>query len=91
MCLGLPMRIVETDGVSATVEGMGERRVVSLLLVGEQATGVALLVHQGNAMRVLDEEEVPLLEKALQGLAAAFEGRPLEGYFDDLERKESTR
>ncbi len=91
MCLGLPMRIVETDGLSATVEGLGERRTVSLLLVGEQPKGVALLVHQGNAVRVLDEAEVPLLEKALQGLAAAFEGRALDGYFDDLDRKESAR
>ncbi len=87
MCLGLPMRIVKTDGVSATVEGCGDRREVSLLLVGEQAVGTALLVHRGNAVRVLPEDEVPLLEQALSGLAAAIEGRPLDGYFDDLERE----
>jgi len=87
MCLGLPMKIVQTDGVTAVVEGFGQRQTVSLILVGEQPLGVALLVHKGNAVRVVPEDELPLLTQALQGLAAAFEGRPLTGYFDDLERE----
>ena len=88
MCLGLPMRVVEGDEVSALVHGCGERRVVSLLLVGAQAAGTPLLVHRDAAVRVLGEDEVPLLELALDGLAAAFEGRPLTGFFADLEGRQ---
>lgn len=87
MCLGLPMRVVSTDGISAVVEGLGERRKVSLLLVGAVSKGTPLLVHAERAVRVLDEAEVPLLERALAGLHAALQGQPLAGYFDDLDRE----
>ncbi len=86
MCLGLPMRIVETDGMSALVEGRGERRRVSLLLVGDLPVGTALLVHTTTAVRVLDEDELPLLERALDGLLAAMGGEPVDAYFADLVR-----
>ncbi len=88
MCLGLPMRIVSTDGFTAVVEGRGERRSVSLLLVGAQAVGTALLVHTFDAVRVLAEDEVPLLEQALDGLEAALAGRDVDPYFADLVGRE---
>ncbi len=87
MCLGLPMRVVDFDSSSALVEGLGERRRVSLLLVGPVRRGTPLLVHAQRAVRVLDEAEVPLLERALAGLQAALKGEPLRGYFDDLDRE----
>ena len=87
MCLGLPMRVVESDGFTATVEGLGERRKVSLLLVGDLPKGTPVLVNAGNALRVLEEAEVPLIEQALTGLNAALNGESLDGYFDDLERE----
>jgi hydrogenase expression/formation protein HypC len=90
MCLGIPMRVVEASETSAWVEGRGQggepglRRVVSLLLVGPQAVGTPLLIHVDTAVRVLDEAEVPLLESALDGLAASLDGRPFEHHFADL-------
>jgi hydrogenase expression/formation protein HypC len=84
MCLGVPMRVVEAFEHSAVVEWRGERREVSLMLVGSQPVGTALLVHIDTAVRVLDEAEVPLLEQALEGLAASLEGRPFEEHFADL-------
>jgi hydrogenase expression/formation protein HypC len=88
MCLGLPMRVVESDGYFAIVEGRGERRRVSLLIVGEVAIGTPVLVHADNAVRVLSEEELPLLEQALDGLEAAVTGGPVEAYFADLVGRE---
>ena len=70
MCLGLPMRIVEVNGYRAVVEGRGERREVSLLLVGEQPVGTPVLVHASDAVRVLVDEEVPLIDEALDLLFA---------------------
>lgn len=90
MCLALPMRIVESDGYFAIVEGRGERRRVSLLLIGEVPVGTAVLVHADNALRVIDEEELPLLERALDGVEAALEGAPIEAYFADLVGREPT-
>lgn len=84
MCIGLPMIVLETDGSFAVVQGRGERRRVSLLVVGPQPVGTALLVHTDTAVRVLDDAEVPQLERALDGLQAVLEGRSPDGYFDDL-------
>ena len=88
MCLGLPMRVVSTDGFSAVVEGRGERRAVSLVLVGAQPVGTPLLVHVDSAVRVLEEGELPLLEQALDGLDAALSGDAVDRYFPDLARRE---
>lgn len=87
MCLGLPMRVLEFDATSALVEGLGERRRVSLLLVGPVRRGTPLLVHAERAVRILDEADVPLLERAMRGLQAAMKGQPMAGYFDDLDRE----
>jgi len=84
MCLGLPMRVVESDGVFARVEGRGESRRVSLLLLGPQPAGTPLLIHTDTAVRVLDEAEVPLIERALDGMEAVLRGESPDGYFDDL-------
>jgi hydrogenase expression/formation protein HypC len=84
MCIGLPMRIVETDGVSALVEGQGIRRRISLLLVGELPVGAAVLVHLDTAMRLLSEDEVQLVEAALAAADAAARGESWEHLLADL-------
>lgn len=84
MCIGLPMRVVETDGITATVEGRGERRQVSVLVVGEVPVGTAVMVHLDNAMRVLAEEDVPLIERALEAAEAAARGAPWQHLMADL-------
>ena len=85
MCLGVPMRVLEQDGVTALCERWGVRRRVSLLVVGDVAPGAHLLVHIDTAVRVLDVEEAALVDDALRGLEAALDGRPLDPYFSDLE------
>jgi hydrogenase expression/formation protein HypC len=78
------MRVLETDGVSAVVEGLGSRRRVSLLLVGDVPVGTPVLVHVETAVRVLTEEEVPLIEGALAAAEAASRGEPWEHLMSDL-------
>ena len=85
MCVGLPMRIREShEGWAIAEHSSGERRRVSLLLVGSQPLGTAVLVHLDTAVRVLDEAEVPLLERALEAVAAAGRGEPFEHLLGDL-------
>lgn len=87
MCLGLPMRILERDGFFAVCERRGERRRVSLALLGDVPVGDYVLVHVDTALRVADADEVARVEDALACLEAAADGRPLDGFFRDLERE----
>ncbi|MCM5556193.1 HypC/HybG/HupF family hydrogenase formation chaperone [Pleomorphomonas sp. JP5] len=88
MCLGLPMTVVDGDDFSALCEWHGETRRVSTLLVGRQAPGARLLIHLDSAIRVLDDAEAETIGRALDGLAAAAEGRPFEHLFADLMDRE---
>lgn len=59
MCLGVPMQIIELDGYSATCEAKGIRRKVSLFLMQHDALeiGDMVMVHVGNAIQKMSEEE----------------------------------
>ena len=88
MCIGLPMTVVDGDDFSALCEWHGETRRVSTLLVGKQMPGARLLVHLDSAIRVLGDAEAEAISLALDGLAAAAEGRPFEHLFADLMDRE---
>lgn len=84
MCLGIPMTIL-TGSNSCALCGRGdEMRQVSLMLIGPQPSGTKVLVHIDTAVRVLDAEEADAIDRALEGLAAALDGRAFEHLFQDL-------
>lgn len=78
MCLGIPMRVIESNGLTALCEGRGVRRNVNVMLVDEAAPGTWLLIHINNAVRVLEEQEAAEIGGALDMLEAALDGRPRE-------------
>ncbi|MBB5047306.1 hydrogenase expression/formation protein HypC [Rhodopseudomonas rhenobacensis] len=84
MCVGVPMTVVTSDDGTALCERRGEQRRVSTLLIGEVAVGDRVLVFIDNAVRLLEPEEARLIDDALDGLAAAIEGRDFEHLFADL-------
>lgn len=88
MCIGLPMTVVSGDGEMAVCERRGVRHDVSLLLLGPQPAGTDLLVHLGNAVRVLDPMEARQIDDALDGLAAAINGDSFDHLFSDLVGRE---
>jgi hydrogenase expression/formation protein HypC len=58
MCLGVPGRVVEIDGLEAIVDFWGARRVVRLDVVDEPvAPGDYVLNHVGYAIRRIPAEE----------------------------------
>ncbi len=59
MCLAIPSRVVEIkDDNIAVVDTMGSKRLVSTMLLEEQAKiGDYLLIHVGYAMQKIDEDE----------------------------------
>lgn len=62
MCLAVPARITEVDGVRGVVDLDGVTREVSLLLCPEAEVGEYALIHAGFAISVVNEEEA---QKAL--------------------------
>jgi hydrogenase expression/formation protein HypC len=59
MCLGVPGRVIEIDGMSATVDFFGVRRAVRLDIVDEPvAAGDYILNHVGYAIRKIPAAEV---------------------------------
>lgn len=98
MCLGVPMRVLECDGLTAICErpaqaeaggaSSGERRRVSVALLGPQPSGTWLLVHIETAVATLEPEEADEIGRALQGLDAALRGEDADGFFADLVDRE---
>ena len=59
MCLGVPGRVVEVNGLVALVDFWGTRRKVRLETVDQPVRpGDYVLVHVGFAIRRIPEEEV---------------------------------
>jgi hydrogenase expression/formation protein HypC len=73
MCLGVPMRIMESDGLIALCQGRGELRRVNVMLLEAAPAGAFVLVHVNNAVRLLDEEEAAEIDAALDELARALD------------------
>ncbi|HMK44589.1 MAG TPA: HypC/HybG/HupF family hydrogenase formation chaperone [Dissulfurispiraceae bacterium] len=56
MCLAIPAKIISFDDLLATVDIMGARRDISLILVPDEVSvGDYVLVHAGFALRKVDE------------------------------------
>ncbi|MBT3045769.1 MAG: HypC/HybG/HupF family hydrogenase formation chaperone [gamma proteobacterium symbiont of Ctena orbiculata] len=89
MCIGVPMRVLSTQPGYALCEGMGETRLVDILLVGEQPIGSWLLVFLDTAREVLSEEGAREITQALQALDLAIGGeRDIDHLFSDLVNRE---
>lgn len=57
MCLGVPARVIEIKGGSASVEVMGAVTEVRIDFVKDLKPGDYVIVHAGCAIQKLDEEE----------------------------------
>ena len=78
MCLGVPGRILEIDGLVATVDFFGVKRQVRLELVDEPVQpGDYILNHVGFAIRRIPDEDI-------QGTLDLYEQLLQEAGEDDL-------
>jgi hydrogenase expression/formation protein HypC len=59
MCVGVPMRVIETNGLTARCEAKGIERGVSLLFLQHEqiAPGDHVMVHIGHAIQKMSEED----------------------------------
>ena len=74
MCLGIPMQVIEAQGMIARCTGRNGEARIDTLLVGEVAPGEWLLTHLGTARERIDAERARLVNDALDALAAATAG-----------------
>ena len=59
MCLAVPAKIVaiDKDSFSAEIDVMGNTRTISVMLTPEADLGSWVLVHAGQAINVVSDEE----------------------------------
>ena len=57
MCLAVPVRVLQIDGIKASVELGGLVRQASIMLVPDTQVGDYVLLHAGFAIQKLDERE----------------------------------
>lgn len=81
MCIGVPMRVVESGEMFAICESPGGRHRIDVRLVGEQPSGTWLLTFMNAAREVLTEEGADQITNALQAVDLAMQG---EGRIDQL-------
>lgn len=71
MCLAIPSEIIKKDDLMATVDVMGARREVSLMIMPEEVReGDFVLVHAGFAIQKVDRQSA---HDALQLLSTLLE------------------
>jgi hydrogenase expression/formation protein HypC len=57
MCLGIPMKVIEIDGVEAIAVAGGIRKHIRLDLLDDVGIGDFVLIHTGYAIEKLHPEE----------------------------------
>lgn len=84
MCMGIPMRLAQVDGIAGHSEG-GE--LIDLSLTSDAQPGDWVLTFLGTAHEVIDADRAAQIAAALQGLRAVMAGGDASGAFADLEAR----
>ncbi len=73
MCLAVPTRVLQIDGLKALVELGGLARQASIMLVPDTQVGDYVLLHAGFAIQKMDEREaeetIRLFTEIAEGVA----------------------
>ena len=84
------MKIITTGLGTADCEGMGRRKTVDTLMVGEQSPGTWVLVFLNSAREILTEAEASKITLALSALSSVHDNNdepgeePINQFFSDL-------
>ena len=87
MCIGVPVRIIESGEFVARGEGRNGVEDVNMMLIGAQPVGTWVLNYLGSAREVLSEKEAEQINTALDGLSAIMAGEEtidVDHYFPDI-------
>lgn len=80
MCLAVPSKIIELDGYMATVDVMGLKKQISLMLLPEEPKiGDYVLVHAGFAINKMEPAEAEEALKIFQKIFHEMEEQERDG------------
>lgn len=69
MCLAVPMKVIEIEDNTATVEVSGTKRTVGLDIIDPlPEVGDYVIVHAGFAINIIDEQEAQTILKDFEVL-----------------------
>ncbi|HBA35758.1 MAG TPA: HypC/HybG/HupF family hydrogenase formation chaperone [Gammaproteobacteria bacterium] len=91
MCIGIPMRVLSSDGLLAQCrrDETAQPEEIDLVLVGACEPGTWLLVFLGAAREILDEETAQRTQRALEALNQTMNGQQdIDDLFADLVGRE---
>ncbi len=74
MCVGIPMRVLESGEATALCEGRGGRRRINMLMVGNCPPGSWVMTFLGMARDILTEEDAADINRTLDELEAVLGG-----------------
>lgn len=74
MCIGIPMRVVESGEATALCEGRSGRQRINMLMVGQCPAGSWVMTFLGVAREILTEEDADHINRTLDGLEAMLRG-----------------
>jgi hydrogenase expression/formation protein HypC len=87
MCLGIPMQILDADGIVGLAQDGDRVERIDLSLTGPVAPGTWVLTFLGAAREVLEEGEALKIRAALDGLRSLMAGGDLGDAFADLDAR----
>lgn len=76
MCIGVPARVIEKYEYSAMVDVMGSTMTVGIIFVPEAKVGDYVIVHAGQAMSIIDEDNAKLSIDEWRKIANATTSQP---------------
>jgi len=86
LCLAVPAKVLEVEGILATVEVAGNVRKIGISLTPEARPGDYVLVHAGFSIQVVDEKEALETLALMEEWVTAASGA---GFAGDAETEES--
>ena len=87
MCIGIPVQIVEVQGLSGLGRDGDDTVGVDLSLTGPVEPGTWVLNFLGAAREVLGEEEALKIRAAVGALRSVMTGGEIGDAFDDIETR----
>ncbi len=91
MCIGVPVKIIESGEFVSICTGRNGEEQVNMMLLGKQPVGTWVLNFLGSAREVLTENDARNIDKALDGLTAIMSGESdvdIDSYFPDIREQQ---
>ncbi|MHC4873881.1 MAG: HypC/HybG/HupF family hydrogenase formation chaperone [Planctomycetota bacterium] len=80
MCLAIPAKILEIDGVMSKVDINGVKREANLSLLPDTGVGDYVLIHAGFAIQKWEEEDVQEFNEIVDSFDPEVKNELLDSY-----------